>query len=99
MVGAKGDIDVISVLIRGAGVVVLQMCIRGGRLLGSKSYFPEVRLDQTPTDVLDAFVPQHYLDNQVAGQLPQELVLSHTLSDKVPLEDCLLYTSPSPRDS
>ena len=32
------------------------------------------------------FVPQHYLDDQVAGQLPQELVLSHALSDKVPEE-------------
>ena len=89
VVGAKGDIDVISVLIRGAGVVVLQMYIRGGRLLGSKSYFPEVRLDQSPTDVLDAFVPQHYLDDQVAGQLPQELVLSHALTDKAPLEEAL----------
>ena len=89
VVGAKGDIDIVSVLMRGAGVVVLQMYIRGGRLLGSKSYFPELRLDQAPAEVLEAFLMQHYLDDQLAGQLPQELVLSQPLSDKSVLEEAL----------
>ncbi|MEK9749595.1 MAG: excinuclease ABC subunit UvrC, partial [Pseudomonadales bacterium] len=89
VVGAKGDIDIVSVLMRGAGVVVLQMYIRGGRLLGSKSYFPELRLDQAPAEVLEAFLIQHYLDDQLAEQLPQELVLSQPLSDKSVLEEAL----------
>ncbi|MBV6303832.1 excinuclease ABC subunit UvrC [Candidimonas humi] len=71
------DVDVIALANSGGRVCVNLAMIRGGRHLGDKPFFPAHAQDDTPGDVLSAFVGQHYLD----GAMPAVLVCSHPLSD------------------
>ncbi len=89
VVGNQGDIDVLAVVISAAGVCVLVMFIRGGRLLGNKTYFPRTRLDEKEGAVLAAFLPQFYLGGASGRETPPEIVVNSRLEDKLVLEDAL----------
>jgi excinuclease ABC subunit C len=53
--------------------------VREARVLGSRSYYPRTRLDESPEAILEAFLPQFYLSGQ--QQIPQEIVVSHPVTD------------------
>ena len=67
--GEGDDADVIACG-RAAGVVCVNLVmIRGGRHLGDKNFFPRNADDSDPQQVLEAFVPQHYLEHAVPSQI------------------------------
>ena len=73
----RGDFDIIANATDGALHCVAVVYIRGGRNIGSRSYFPRV-VGATPTDeVLSAFVAQYYL----ARGAPGEILISDELPD------------------
>lgn len=81
---AQGEFDVLAAIVRD-GMAVVEVCfIRGGRNLGSKSYFPKGSAD-SPEELLQAFVPQYYLGKDVPG----EILLSHAPDDLALLEEVL----------
>jgi excinuclease ABC subunit C len=90
--GESGDIDIAACEYR-AGVVCIQILfVRGGRVLGSKSYFPKVYLDEDETQILEAFIAQYYLSDGAsarADNMPKEIVLSHQLEGAGPLAEAL----------
>src|SRR5690606_18345226 len=59
--GDGGNVDVWAVHQEQDAVSVQLIFVRGGRVLGSKSYFPKVSLDMAPGEVLQAFTCQYYL--------------------------------------
>lgn len=82
---AQGEFDVLAAIVRD-GMAVVEVCfIRGGRNLGSKSYFPKGSADSSPEELLEAFIPQYYLGKNV----PAEILLSHEAEDLNLLEDVL----------
>ncbi|MBT4161294.1 MAG: excinuclease ABC subunit UvrC [Gammaproteobacteria bacterium] len=89
VVGDQGDIDVMAVTISPGGVCVLVMFIRGGRLLGNKTYFPKTRLDEDEAAVLGAFLPQFYLTGESGRETPSEVIVSAQLEDKSILAEAL----------
>ena len=93
VVGNQGDIDVHAVVINPAGVCVLVMFIRGGRMLGNKTFFPKTRLDENESEVLAAFLPQFYLDGSGGRETPPEVVVNARLDDKFILEGALTSQS------
>lgn len=68
-----GDLDVLAGIVRDGMTVVEVSFIRGGRSLGSKSFFPRGASDVTEAELLAAFIPQYYLGKDV----PSEILLSH----------------------
>ncbi|MFQ1064198.1 excinuclease ABC subunit UvrC [Bordetella trematum] len=71
------DTDVIAVASAGGKVCVNLAMVRGGRHLGDKPFFPTHAEGEAATQVLEAFVAQHYVE----GGLPPVLVVSHPLPD------------------
>ncbi len=93
VVGNQGDIDVHAVVINPGGVCVLVMFVRGGRMLGNKTFFPKTRLDENESEVLAAFLPQFYLDGSGGRETPPEVVVNARLDDKFILEGALTSQS------
>lgn len=86
--GETGDIDIVACHYT-AGVVCIQVLfVRGGRVLGSKSYFPRVYLDEDESQILEAFLTQFYFVN-TGREVPKEVVLSHALENANVLEQAL----------
>ncbi len=86
--GEAGDLDIVACDYR-AGVVCVQVLfVRGGRVLGSKSYFPKVFLDEHEPQILEAFISQYYLVD-ATRDIPREIVVSHAPETKAALEEAL----------
>ncbi|MDH5517703.1 MAG: excinuclease ABC subunit UvrC [Gammaproteobacteria bacterium] len=83
--GYVGDVDVIACA-TDAGLACVEIYfIRNGQSLGSKSFFPKLPQSMQRADVLNAFLPQYYLNNTI----PSEIVLSDSLEDETLIEDVL----------
>lgn len=79
------EADALAVAEQGGLYCVAAMFIRGGRVLGSRSWFPRVALGTEPGEVLGAFVAQHYL----GGHPPAEILTSLPLEDEALLSRAL----------
>ncbi len=102
--GEQGDIDIAACAYKAGAVCVQVLFVRGGRVLGSKSYFPKNHLDEDGAQILEAFLSQYYLSDGVglsAGSagfsgdgpmigagFPREIIVSHPL-DSTALREAL----------
>ena len=82
VVGQKGDFDVLAAVLSSGGVCVLVTYIRGGRMLGNKTFFPKLKLNESASEVLTAFIPQFYLEGQGSREIPQEVIVNTGIEDK-----------------
>lgn len=73
VLGDRGDVDIIACATK-AGVACVQVFfIRNGQHLGNKVFFPKITDEHDPAAIIQAFIPQYYLDKQI----PHELIVSH----------------------
>src|SRR5690606_7660835 len=63
MEGGSGDVDIIAAIVNPGGACVHVISVRGGRVLGSKNFFPQVAIEEDTSGVLEAFIAQYYLTN------------------------------------
>ncbi|MGE8504523.1 MAG: excinuclease ABC subunit UvrC [Pseudomonas sp.] len=75
MEGGTGDVDIVAVMLNPGGACVHLISVRGGRVLGSKNFFPQVAIEEEGGDVLMAFLGQYYLGN-AERDLPSELIVN-----------------------
>ena len=87
------DADVIAVSMQAAGVCVHVIYVRGGRILGSKNFFPKHRLASAADELLSDFISQSYLDEDDAANLPAELLVSEALEDSAALVGAMEYVA------
>jgi excinuclease ABC subunit C len=80
--GQTGDVDVVAGLIKPIGICVQVLFIRGGRILGSRSYYPKVNMLNSLSELLSGFIPQFYLSGSGQHQLPREIILNAALEDE-----------------
>ena len=80
MEGGNGDVDVVAAIVNPGGACVHLISVRGGRVLGSKNFFPQVGIEEEGGAVLVAFLAQYYLANH-ERELPGELIVNHAHDD------------------
>jgi len=90
MEAGTGNIDVFSLFKKTIHVCIHAVFIRDGRILGSKSYFHEDKLDVAQKDYLLSFIEQFYLANK-NRELPHEIIVNQEIEieNKTALIDVL----------
>ncbi|HCP56378.1 MAG TPA: excinuclease ABC subunit C, partial [Pseudomonas sp.] len=88
MEGGNGDVDVVAAMVNPGGACVHLISVRGGRVLGSKNFFPQVAIEEEGADVLLAFLAQYYLGS-VERDLPDELIVNAQHEDFATLIDAV----------
>jgi excinuclease ABC subunit C len=78
---AEQDIDAVALVSEGGRHCVAVVYLRGGRNLGSTSYFPRAGLAESG-ELLSAFLAQYYLTREV----PSEILVSEEIEDADVLE-------------
>jgi excinuclease ABC subunit C len=87
--GAKGDIDVVAARIRdGMGVVQL-FVVRNGHSLGTRTITPRHVAGADAREILQAFLPQYYLNAATNRPIPAEILVSEPIDDVEVLEAAL----------
>jgi excinuclease ABC subunit C len=85
----QGDADVIGMAINGIACIQL-LIIRGGRILGSKAYFPKIPPHATSDEILSSFIMQHYLSEQVdTAIIPKRIIIDRNLPERILLMSTL----------
>jgi len=87
--GQTGDVDVVAGLIKPIGICVQVLFIRGGRILGSRTYYPKVNMLNSLSELLGAFIPQFYLSGSAQHQIPKEIILNAEFEDQDVLSSTL----------
>jgi excinuclease ABC subunit C len=75
MEGGSGDVDVVAAFVNPGGACVHLISVRGGRVLGSKNFFPQVGIEEEVAEVMSAFLAQYYLTS-AERDLPTELIVN-----------------------
>ena len=83
--GVTEDTDAIAMAEASGLTCIAATFIRGGRNLGTRTFFPSVAAGTSPGEVLDAFVSQYY----PGKPLPHELLLSAAPEDPALIESML----------
>ncbi len=72
--GATGDIDILAATTGMGSACVQALFVREGRVLGSRTFYPPTKLDETAEQVLEAFLPQFYLPGRQT--IPMEIIVN-----------------------
>jgi len=85
-----GNADVIGFASQ-AGIFCLQLLsIRGGQVLGSRSYFPQVPAYANTNEIISAFLTQHYLnDSSHIESIPRLIILEAEVPERALIENVL----------
>lgn len=75
MEGGSGDVDIVAAFINPGGACVHLINVRGGRVLGSKNFFPQVGIEEDVAEVMAAFLGQYYISSP-ERDLPSELIVN-----------------------
>ncbi|MBY6032222.1 excinuclease ABC subunit UvrC [Marinobacter daepoensis] len=87
--GEGGDADVIAIA-QDAGVVcVVVIVVRGGRVLGTKDYFPRYSLEQTEGELLASFLGQYYFGGDTRREIPRDILVPVPVEGQELLSDAL----------
>jgi excinuclease ABC subunit C len=71
--GQQGNVDVFAIEFTATGCCISMLYIRDGRVLGNKSYFPKIGIEDTDTSILESFVGQFYF-GQRQHEIPSEIL-------------------------
>ncbi|MDO6564622.1 excinuclease ABC subunit UvrC [Amphritea sp. 1_MG-2023] len=85
--GQSGDADVIGCAQQSGSVCMHMLFVRGGRIIGSKVYHPRFGIEETPQELLSAFIAQWYLGS--GREIPPVLITVVEAADHEVLEEAL----------
>ncbi len=85
----QGNVDVLGVATKLGRVAIAVLFVRAGRVIGHKTFFPNVPADTDASAALEAFIPQYYLSSLRGEDIVDRIVLSESLPDKVWIQNAL----------
>ena len=88
----RGDLDVVAAVLQAGMICVHVLFVRQGRILGSRSFYPQANLAESASEVLAEFVPQFYLASE-GREIPREIIVSHPIEDSELLSAALKEAS------
>ena len=88
-----GDADVLAAVLEQPWVCVHAVHVRAGRIIGSRSFYPRMRLANSPEEVLEAFIAQLYLGDDKAANIPAEIIVPGILPAAAQLQAALGYVA------
>jgi len=77
--GSKGDLDIVAAAVDRGRACVQVLFVRSARVLGSKSYYPPLKLEESDSEVLSAFLPQYYLAG--SRPIPADIIVNAEPAD------------------
>ena len=87
--GEGGDADVVAIA-QDAGIVcVVVIVVRGGRVLGTKDYFPKFSLEQSEGELLAAFLGQYYFGGDTRREIPRDILVPAKVDEQELLAEAL----------
>jgi excinuclease ABC subunit C len=101
--GGARDADALAACEQGGVYCVAAVFIRGGRILGSRTWFPRANPGTELPEILGAFVAQHYLGGNPPAEiltalpLEDESLLSRALSDQLGRQVLVRHRVRAPR--
>ncbi len=81
------DADALAVEMEAGTFCVAVLMVRGGRMLGSRTFFPKTSAHTEPDEVLSAFIAQHYFSQDA----PPEILVGSDIIDRELLEAALTH--------
>ena len=72
--GVSGDLDILAAATSHGRACVQALFVRGARVLGSRTYYPPPKLQESAEGILAAFIPQFYLGTNRA--IPTEIIVN-----------------------
>ncbi|MBM68472.1 MAG: excinuclease ABC subunit C [Haliea sp.] len=87
--GASGELDILAVAVDGGRACVQVLFVRNAQVLGSKTWYPPLKLDETGAEVLAAFLPQFYLAG--GRPIPGEIIVTDLPDDSEALAAALTH--------
>jgi excinuclease ABC subunit C len=87
--GEGGDADVVAIA-QDAGVVcIVVIIVRGGRVLGTKDYFPRYSIEQSEGELLSAFLGQYYFGGSTRREIPPVILVPVDVDEQELLSQAL----------
>ena len=83
--------DILAIKFRQPHIAIHVIFVRGGGIIGSKSYFPKFPLANSPSDALGAYVAQNYLSTERPMRIPKEIIVAEPLNDSESIQSALSY--------
>jgi excinuclease ABC subunit C len=88
--GIAAEMDVVGIHRQKTQACVYILFIRDHKVLGSKSFFPTLPADTSDIEVIEAFLTQRYLgDDLKSAQIPKEIVISEGFENLIQLKALL----------
>lgn len=79
------NLDIFSVA-HELGLYIVTLCaVRGGQMLGHRSFYPKAPNDSEDTEVISSFITQYYQDKPI----PELVILNQLIQDKQWIENAL----------
>ncbi|MGZ5030277.1 MAG: excinuclease ABC subunit UvrC [Methylobacter sp.] len=92
VLGERGDVDIIACATKAGMACVQVFFIRNGQHLGNKVFFPKITDEHDSAAIVQAFIPQYYMDKHI----PHELIVSHQPEEADLLKEVLAARASHP---
>ena len=90
IINGKGNVDVIGAAELDGEVGLVILFIRSGRIIGHKAFFPIMPRGTDLSTALVEFIPQYYLSPLRNGDIPERIVMSERLTDRLWIQGALV---------